>query len=132
MESEKVKRGIDFSNRVGESQFSDSYRKSLSWWKGGKLDKKTFVFISLIFIMNLVTISPLFSRDVSGSFVSSAAFMLVASILERFLFLPKSIFFSFITIFSLSIAPVTFYLFIRKIALRHELIVCEYWLGYYC
>ena len=121
MESEKVKRGIDFSNRVGEAQFSDNYRKSLAWWKGGKLDKKTFVFISLIFIMNLITISPLFGRDVSGSFVSSAAFMLIASILERFFFLPTDIFFSFITIFSLSIAPVTFYLFIRKIALRHEL-----------
>jgi len=120
MENEKVKRGIDFSNRVGEGQ-SASYRKSLSWWRGGKLNKRTSIFLVLVFTLNFIGILPLFQRNISGAFESSSAFMLVADLLEQFLFIPNNIFFTTITIISLSFAPVAFYLFIRKIALRHDL-----------
>ncbi len=120
MENEKVKRGIDFSNRVGEGQ-SAAYRKSLSWWRGGKLNKRTSLFLLLVFSLNFIGVIPIFQRDVSGAFESSAAFMLIAGLLEKFIFIPTNIFFTSITIISLSIAPLSFYLFIRKIALRHEL-----------
>ena len=93
MENEKVKRGIDFSNRVGEGQ-SASYRKSLSWWRGGKLNKRTSIFLVLVFTLNFIGILPLFQRNISGAFESSSAFMLVADLLEQFLFIPNNIFFT--------------------------------------
>ncbi len=121
MENEKVKRGIDFSNRVGEGKLSDTYKKSLSWWKGGKLDKRTFIFITVVFIINFIIISPLFVRNVTGSFESSAVFMLIANIFDAVFFIDKDLFFKAITMLSLTLAPISFYLFIRKIAMRHEL-----------
>ena len=108
MDTEKVKRGIDFSNRVGECKLTDRYKKSLAWWKGSKLNKKTFVYIAVVFIINLIIIMPLFGRDVRGSFVSSAVFMLIADFFKRFLFLDNIIFFKIITIFSLALSPITF------------------------
>jgi hypothetical protein len=121
MDNQNVKRGIDFSNRVGERTLSDTYRRSLAWWKGGKLDKRTLVLISFVFLLNFIIIFPLFGRNVTGSFASSAALMLIANILHTILFINKDFFFSAITIISLSISPIAFYLFVRKIALRHEL-----------
>lgn len=121
MDNQKVKRGIDFGNRVGESILTETYRKSLSWWRGGKLDKRTLVFVLIVFILNLIIISPLLNRNVTSSFSSSAAFKIIANIIETVFLLRREAFFSFITVFSLAISPITFYLFVRKIALRHEL-----------
>lgn len=121
MDTEKVRRGIDFSNRIGEGKLSDTYRKSLAWWKGGKLNKKTLIYLSIVFILNFIIIIPLIGRNITNSFVSSAVFMLIADIFEKFFYIHKDIYFKIITIISLSLSPVTFYLFVRKIALRHEL-----------
>lgn len=121
MDNERVRRGIDFSNRVGEGKLSDTYKKSLAWWKGGKLNQKTFLFLAVVFILNFITIVPLIGRNVTNSFVSSAVFMLMANIIEKYFYIDKDIYFKIITIASLSLSPVSFYLFVRKIALRHEL-----------
>lgn len=121
MEQEKVRRGIDFTNRVGEGRLSETYRKSLNWWKGGKLNKRTFVFIGIIYILNFIIVYPLFWRNVTGAYTSSAILMLIADILHKILFIKVNFFFTFITFIALTFSPVTFYLFVRKLALRHEL-----------
>jgi hypothetical protein len=121
MENENVKRGIDYTNRVGEGKFAETYRKSLAWWRGGKLNKRTFTYISILFIMNLIIVFPVFQRNVTSAYTSSAALMLIANILHMILFINQDTFFSVITITALCISPITFYLFVRKVALRHEL-----------
>lgn len=121
MDNQNIKRGIDFSNRVGEGKLSETYKKSLAWWRGGKLNKRTFINITFIFVINLLIVSPLFTRNVTSSFSNSVAFALAADIMHFFFKLNNDVFFSIVTGISLSFAPISFYLFVRKIALRHEL-----------
>lgn len=120
MDNQKIKRGIDFENRVGgESGIAHRINDAFIWWKGGKLNKNSLFFIGLVFIINLLVVFPLFTRDVTASY-SSAFLLAIASLLEK-IGIHRSQFFSLMTIVSLSFAPVGYYLFVRRMALRHEL-----------
>lgn len=115
-----VKRRIDFENRILDSGVS-RFRHAFAWWKGRKLNKTTFLFILTIFLVNLFITYPLFGRDVSVSF-SSSVFLLLAGLFENANIMTKAQFFSVLLIFSISFAPISYYLFVRKTAMRHELI----------
>lgn len=122
MENQDIRRGIDFGNRLGEGTIKKAYGDALSWWSGGRLSKRTLLYLGIVFFINLLIIYPIFTRDVTAAYTSSAALVLCATIANKIFFLPQGVFFLLLTIISLSVAPVTFYLFVRKIALRHELI----------
>src|SRR3989338_5644716 len=115
-----VKRRIDFENRLLDNGVS-RFRHAFAWWKGRQLNKTTLLFLLTIFTVNLFITYPLFGRDVSASF-SSSVFLLLAGILDNAHIMTKSQFFSVLTIFSITFAPISYYLFVRKTAMRHELI----------
>lgn len=119
MEKQNIKRGIDFRNRLWESGLGDRVQHAFVWWKGGKLSKTSFFLIFTVFIINLFIIYPIFTRNTTPSF-SSSAFFPIADFFENLRVLNKSQFFSFLTFFSLSLAPVSYYFFVRKMVLRHE------------
>ncbi len=119
MENQDIKRGIDFENRFGESK---SYiEHAFSWWNGGKLNRKTFLFLCTVLLINTILVYPIFGKDTSAAYSSSVALSLISDVLSFTLHVTKSSFFSGITTFSLCIAPISFYLFVRKIVMRHEL-----------
>lgn len=119
MENQNIKRGIDLQNRLLQS-LGGRFQHAFVWWKGGKLNKNSLFFIFAIFVINLFLVYPLFSRNVTVSF-SSSALLIIADLFERLGILHKSQFFSIIVFFSLSFAPISYYLFVRRVALRHEL-----------
>src|SRR3989338_11342475 len=104
-----VKRRIDFENRLLDNGVS-RFRHAFAWWKGRKLNKTTLLFILTIFTVNLFITYPLFGRDVSVSF-SYSVFLLLAGILDNAHIMTKSQFFSVLTIFSITFAPISYYLF---------------------
>ncbi|GEM_PF-3807749 len=116
---QKIKRGIDLENRFGGNLIGQRLNNAFAWWKGGKLNKNSFFFIGMLFIINLLVVFPLFTRDLSLSY-SSTFLLVVANFLEK-LGISRQFFFSFLTIFSLSLSPIAYYLFVRRIVLRHEL-----------
>ena len=118
MENQDIKRGVDLETRFGEG--ASTLSVSFKWWKGEKFNKKTLLFLIAIFVLNLVIVFPVFGKDIVSAYVSSEALAFVAQLLSN-LAIPKSIFFSLLTIGALSLAPVSFYLFVRRIAMRHEL-----------
>lgn len=120
MENQDIKRSIDFENRFLENGVT-RFRHAFAWWRGRKLNKTTLLFILVIFVINLFITYPLFERDVSVSF-SSSVFLLLAGILDNAHIMSKSQFFSMLLIFSITFAPISYYLFVRKTAMRHELI----------
>jgi len=120
MENQNIKRGVDFDNRVGASGIAFTLQNAFAWWRGRKLNKTTFLFLIVVFIINLLIVYPLFGRDVTGSF-SSSSLLLLSAFLENAGFINKSQFFSLLTIISVSFAPISYYLFVRKTAMRHEL-----------
>lgn len=122
MEDTKIRRGIDFRNRLWqEGGLATSAAHAFAWWKGGKLNKTTIFFLSVVFALNLYFVFPVFTRDVSASFSSSAALLFLAGFFLNF-GLNAGQFFSFLTIISLAFSPIAFYLFVRRTAMRHELI----------
>jgi hypothetical protein len=118
MENQDIRRGIDFENRFGQTAWHISH--AFSWWQGKKLNGKSFIFIISVFIINLLIIYPLFGRDLTKAYTSSAFLLLVSQFFQAVFHLPKQVLFSFLTIVSLSFVPVSFYLFVRRMALRHE------------
>lgn len=120
MENRNIKRGIDLQNRLLQSELGQRFQSAFVWWRGGNLNKNSLFFIFAIFVINLFLVYPLFSRDVTVSF-SSSALLIIADLFDRLGILHKSQFFSIIVFFSLSFAPISYYLFVRKVALRHEL-----------
>lgn len=119
MEAESLKRGVEFSNRLGESGTAKKIGEIFSWWKGRKFNRTSVFFLCLVFAVNFGIVFPLFTRDLSASFSSSA----LNNIAEGFNFLiNRSFFFSFLSVFFLSFLPISIYLFIRKIALGNDLI----------
>lgn len=120
MENQNIKRGVDFDNRVGASGIAFTLQNAFAWWKGRKLNKTTLFFLIVVFVINLLVVYPFFGRDVTASF-SSSSLLLLADFLENLRLLNKSQFFSLLTIISVSFAPISYYLFVRKTAMRHEL-----------
>ncbi len=118
MENQDIRRGIDFENRFGQTASHISH--AFSWWQGKKLNGKSFVFIISVFVINLVIIYPLFGRDVTKAYTSSAFLLVVSQFFESVLHISRGVLFSVVTMVSLSFLPISFYLFVRKMALRHE------------
>lgn len=120
MERDSLKRGVELTNRVGENGFGGRIGKAFLWWRGGKINKTTFLFLGFVFIVNLFLVLPLFTRDITFAYSSSTALMFLGNLLEGTGLLSKVYFFRILTFASLSFAPVSFYLFVRKTALGHE------------
>lgn len=118
MENQDIKRGIDFENRVGQTAWHVGY--AFRWWQGTSLNRKSWIFIWLGFAINLVLIYPIFGKDVSAAFSSSSFLLLLASFFKIVFRIPERFFLGFLTDLSLISLPVTYYLFVRKIVLRHE------------
>ena len=121
MERDSLKRGVELTNRLGESGVGKKIQATFSWWTGGKINKTTFLFLGFVFIVNIFLIYPLLTRDLTVSYSSSQALSFFGNFLESIGFIPKSYFFLFLTFTSLSIAPISFYLFVRRTVLRHEM-----------
>lgn len=122
MEDTKIRRGIDFRNRLWqEGGLANNAAHAFTWWKGGKLNKTTIFFLFIVFTINLFFVFPVFTRNISASFSSSAALLFLANIFANF-GINTNNFFSFLTIISLAFSPIAFYLFVRRMAMRYELI----------
>ncbi len=120
MENQNIKRGVDFDNRVGASRIAFTLQNAFAWWKGRKLNKTTLLFIATVFVVNLLVVYPLFGRNVVPSF-SSSALLALAGILENADILAQDQFFSLLVVFSILAAPISYYLFVRRTAMRHDL-----------
>lgn len=107
----KLKRGVDFENRFLEGKFKV---QNIFIKRSEKLNSVSFLFVLILFIFNLLIIFPVFTKDISGSF-SSSFFTAIDNTFPHFLL-------SFFGICSLVLYPVSFYIFSRKIGLKHELI----------
>lgn len=116
MENQDIKRGIDFDARVGE--FAPVISRAFDWWKGKTIGRKTFIYVSVVFVLNFIIIFPILGKDTSEAY-SSTALSGVANFFH-FFFIPKRFIFFLITFSSLTFAPISLYLFFRRITLRHE------------
>lgn len=119
MENQNIKRGIDFENRFGQGLLNSNAQKAFAWWKGGKINKMTFAMLAFVFLLNLYFLFPLFGRDLSHSF-SSSMLQGIGNVIDMSGVIHKRQFFSFLAIVSLSLAPISYYLFVRKLVFRHE------------
>ena len=119
MNSEDIKRGIDFENRFGQT--ASYIGHAFSWWEGKKLNRQSWLFIAIVFSINLIIVYPIFSKDVTNGYTTSAFLFSLSQLVKTVLHIPGREFFTFLTIVSLCLMPVSFYLFVRKIALRHEI-----------
>jgi hypothetical protein len=119
MEKQDIKRGVDFETRVGETAMQIS--QAFLWWRGGRLNQRTLFFLALVWILNFIIVFPIFGKNLTQAYSSSTFLVLISEFFHRFLNLPQHFFFSILTFFSFTFAPVSFYLFVRKIAMRHEI-----------
>lgn len=119
MEDQNIRRGIDLANRLGESGIAHTLNKSFSWWSGGKLNKNSFLFIAVLSFIHLVIVYPVLWQDTTYTYASSSL-SLLGELLQN-IGIAKSVFFGFLTIVAVSFAPLNFYLFVRKMVLRHDL-----------
>lgn len=122
MDDPKIKRGIDFGNRLWQSGLETKLRKTFSWWHGEKLGITTFVFLFLISIINLFIVFPILKRDISFSFSHSSSLLRIANFVDGSGTIDKRLIFQFIAIIIITFSPISFYLFVRRMALRYELI----------
>lgn len=114
-----VKRGLDFEMRAGKRSFP--LRRAFGWWKGGKFSQKTVIFLAVIWILNFIIVMPIFGKNLTHAYSYSPYLALVSDFLRKTIHLSPSAFFSILTFMALTFAPVSFYLFVRKIAMRHEI-----------
>lgn len=121
IENEQIRRGIELGRRILQSRLGKTISKNFAWWRGGRLNKISLLLLTIVFIINLIIIVPLLQRDVTASY-NSSALLGVARIVEYIKLASKSQFFTIVTIIFLSFAPISIYLFTRKIVLRHDLI----------
>jgi hypothetical protein len=118
MENQDIKRGVDFETRFGEQ--SRALDSAFLWWRGEKFNKKTVIFLSLLFTINFIIVFPILGKDFSPSYASSSVLLAIAGFL-KYLFISPQFFFSILTLLALCLAPINFYLFVRRVAMRHEI-----------
>jgi len=116
-----LKRGVELTNRLGEGGAGKKLHNAFSWWQGGGIDKTTYILIAIIFAVNLYFSLPIFLKDLTPAFSSSAALNIFANGLESLNIISHEVFFRILTILSIAIAPIGFYMFARLNVLRHEL-----------
>lgn len=114
---QKIKRGIDFGNRVGSrrAKLDDNF----PWWDEKSWSKTTFFFLSIVFLVNAYLVYPLFQQDIQAAFTSSAI-LTVTYFVEALKLATKEQFLVFVTMSAVFFAPVSVYFFVRKIS-GHEL-----------
>lgn len=117
---QNIRRGIDLQYRFGDTHLAKRLKNAFEWWNGGKINKTTFVGLTIVFFLNLYAISALFEKDMSGAFSSSVIFREIARVLS-FFNVSQSYFFALISVISLSFVPISIYLFVRRVVHRHEL-----------
>lgn len=118
MENQDIKRGVDFETRFGEQ--SRALESAFIWWQGEKFNKKTVIFLSLLFVINFIIVFPILGKDFTASYASSIMLLDIAGFL-KYLAISPQFFFSVLTVCALCLAPITFYLFVRRVAMRHEI-----------
>lgn len=116
-----IRRGIDFQNRVWDSGIGRKFKTTFNWWSGGPINKITFLGLFAVFFLNIFIVSAVFNKNLTPSFSYSAFLVMIADTIEHLGLLDKSSFFSLLSVVSLSIAPISVYLFTRRIIHRHEL-----------
>lgn len=116
----KLKRGVDLQNRLWDTGFGKKFKDAFA--EGGPMGKLTFLGILLVFCLNIFIVSFILEKDVTISFSSSAFLMSIANFLSGLKILSKSQFFFGLSMFSLSLAPISVYLFTRRVAQRKELV----------
>lgn len=121
METEKLKRGIELTNRLGENSVGKKLETNFSKWKGKKAGKITVLSIGLVFILNLILSFPFLLRDTSISYSSSSSLALLRDLFAQ-VGIPGIYFFGALSFVSILLSPVSLYIFVRKIFLENEII----------
>lgn len=120
MDFQRVKRGIDFANRMGQAGLTGKLSQHLQWWKGGRLDLITLSLILFVSIINLLLVLPILEHNLNLTAVySSAALIMIGDFFGQFNL--RDELFIWLTIVSLAFAPVGYYLFVLHMVFRHEL-----------
>ncbi|MBI2034177.1 MAG: hypothetical protein HYT11_00395 [Candidatus Levybacteria bacterium] len=117
---DKGKKGIYLTNRFWESKVAERAHRAFFWWRGGRLNKTTLILMCFVASANVFLAYPLFRKDVTSAY-NSSAFVAVSELLSELGIVHTSLFFSIVTAIAISFAPISMYLFVRKIVLRHEL-----------
>ncbi|MBI2595312.1 hypothetical protein HYW46_01080 [Candidatus Daviesbacteria bacterium] len=112
LDGQDIRRGIDFSARMGKT-VAENLEEKFSWWGGSGWSSATLVFLALVFFINLLVVYPIFTYNLAGSF-SSSALLTLAFLSEQLGILKIGQFLQFITISSLILTPVSIYFFVRK------------------
>jgi len=118
MENQDIKRGVDFETRFGEQ--SRALDSAFLWWRGEKFNKKTVIFLSLLFTINFIVVFPILGKNFAPAYSSSSLLLDIAGVLKH-VFISPELFFSIVTTLALCLAPITSYLFVRRVAMRHEI-----------
>lgn len=120
MEASNIKRGIYFQNRLWDTKLGKRF-KDLNIWRGSPVGKITFLGLLVVFIINLFICSAIFTKNVTMAFSSSVFLGSIAGFLQRLNIIDKVHFFSTLSVICLSFSPLAIYLFVRRVAYRHEL-----------
>lgn len=121
--SETLRKRIDFQNRIwGRGNvLNERLQKVFVWWRTGKINKITFLFLLLVCVTNVIFVFPALNRNFDTAFPSSAI-RNAAFILSRVGIGTPDQFYSLLVKVSLLVAPASCYLFVRKIALKHDVV----------
>lgn len=114
-----LKRGIDFSNRLG-GKLGQSFEQNYLWRDGGEFTIITFAFLVTVYVLNLFFVFPIFKLDLTPAFASSNVLSIISNYIASFGLLSQSQFYLIITIMSLTTAPISLYLFVRRNVFRHD------------
>lgn len=120
MENIVARRGIDLQNRLWDNIIGKRFKNGLNL-DGGPIDRTTFLGLFIVLCFNFFIISSIFGKDLTYAFSSSYFLMSIGELIEKTRLIDKSQFFLVLSFLSLFFAPINIYLFIRRIALRHEL-----------
>lgn len=115
---DKIKRGVDFETRVGESSVP---RQVFFWRPGKRFNHRTFFLISVLWLMNFFIVLPVLSLDLSKAYYSSIFLVNTAKWVKGLTGISENLFFQFLTFWVCAFTPVSFYLFARRLTMRHEI-----------
>ena len=116
-----IKRGVKLQNRIFDDRINKTFQDAFRWWTGGRIGKVTVAGFGVVFVINLYLVSAIFNKDLTPAFSSSAFLMSIAQRFHSLGILSVSNFFGLISMVSLSFAPISVYLFVRRVVHRHEL-----------
>lgn len=121
LEAQNIKRGIHFGNRMGEGKLLKEVEEGLSENSHKDFTKLSIFLLSLVFLINLFVVYPIYKQNVLPSF-SSHVFFLIGTWVNLTGIISAEQFFLFLSIVALAFAPVGIYLFVRKNAQGDDLV----------